>query len=545
MPAKELTFHETARGGILDGIAALADTVRATLGPRGRNVVIERKFGPPMITKDGVTVAKEIDLERRLENMGAQMVQEVASKTNDEVGDGTTTAVVLAQAIFTRGLKNVAAGANPMDLKHGVDLAVDAVVDELSKNSVRVTSDRKRAQVATVSANGDADIGKLIAEAMKAVGADGVITVEEAKSMHTEMEVVEGMQWDRGYLSPYFVTNQDRMEAVLDKPCILIREKKFTALNDLLPVMERVAREGRPLLVIAEDVEGEALATMVVNKLRGTVECAAVKAPAFGDRRKAIIEDIAVVTGGRALTEDLGVRPENIGLEDLGQAKRVVVGKDEITIVEGHGAKAAIDGRIAQIKAEIEDTNSTYDKEKLQERLAKITGGVAAIRVGAPTEIAMKEIKARVEDALNATRAAAEEGIVPGGGTALVRARGRVESLAKTLEGDRRTGAELLASILDAPLRAIAANAGEEGSIVSARVAEAEDYRTGYNADAGAVEDLVKAGVIDPAKVVRVALQNAASVAGLLITTETAVAEIPEKRTAAPAAPGGGDFDDY
>ena len=544
MPAKELTFHETARGRILDGIAALADTVRATLGPRGRNVVIERKFGPPMITKDGVTVAKEIDLESRLENMGAQMVQEVASKTNDEVGDGTTTAVVLAQAIFAKGLKNVAAGANPMDLKHGIDLAVDAVVDELRRNSKPVASHGEQAQVATISANGDADIGELIAEAMKAVGVDGVITVEEAKSMNTEMEVVEGMQWDRGYLSPYFVTNQDRMEAVLEKPYILIREKKFTALNDLLPVMEKVAREGRPLLVIAEDVEGEALATMVVNKLRGTVECVAVKAPAFGDRRKAIIADIAVLTGGRALTEDLGVAPENIGLEDLGQANRVVVGKDEITIVEGAGSKAAIDGRIAQIKAEIEDTNSTYDKEKLQERLAKITGGVAVIRVGAPTEMAMKELKARVEDALNATRAAAEEGIVPGGGTALVRARASVESLAETLEGDRRTGAELLASAMDAPLRAIAANAGEEGSVISGRVADAEDYATGYNADTGGVEDLVKAGVIDPAKVVRVALQNAASVASLLITTETAVAEIPEKKKAAPAAPGG-DFDDY
>ena len=544
MPAKELTFHETARGRILDGIAALADTVRATLGPRGRNVVIERKFGPPMITKDGVTVAKEIDLESRLENMGAQMVQEVASKTNDEVGDGTTTAVVLAQTIFAKGLKNVAAGANPMDLKHGIDLAVDAVVDELRRNSKPVASHGEQAQVATISANGDADIGELIAEAMKAVGVDGVITVEEAKSMNTEMEVVEGMQWDRGYLSPYFVTNQDRMEAVLEKPYILIREKKFTALNDLLPVMETVAREGRPLLVIAEDVEGEALATMVVNKLRGTVECAAVKAPAFGDRRKAIIADIAVLTGGRALTEDLGVSPENIGLEDLGQAKRVVIGKDEITIVEGAGSKAAIDGRIAQIKAEIDDTNSTYDKEKLQERLAKITGGVAVIRVGAPTEMAMKELKARVEDALNATRAAAEEGIVPGGGTALVRARASVESLAETLEADRRTGAELLASAMDAPLRAIAANAGEEGSVISGRVADAEDYATGYNADTGVVEDLVKAGVIDPAKVVRVALQNAASVASLLITTETAVAEIPEKKKAAPAAPGG-DFDDY
>ncbi len=544
MPAKEVILREDARKRILDGIVELTDTAQVTLGPRGRNVVIDRKFGAPMITKDGVTVVKEIDLESRFENMGALMVREVASKTNDEVGDGTTTAVVLARAIYQRGLKNVVAGANPMDLKRGVDLGVDAVVAQLKKHSLPAKSHREREQIATISANGDNNIGKLIAEAIKSVGVDGVVTVEEAKAMQTELEIVEGMQWDRGYLSPYFVTNQDRMEVAFEKPYILIREKKFSSLNELLPIMEQIARSGRPLLVVAEDVEGEALATMVVNKLRGTVQCAAVKAPAFGDRRKAMIADIATLTGGRALTEDLGISPENIGLADLGQAKRVVIEKDTTTIVEGKGTKAAIDGRIAQIRNEIEESNSTYDQEKLQERLAKLTGGVAAIRVGAHTEIEMKELKARVEDALNATRAAAQEGIVPGGGIALLRARKAVAQLAATLDGDIRTGVEILGSALEAPAHRIAANAGEEGAVVVGKILAVPDYEFGYNAETDQYQDLVKAGVVDPAKVVRVALQNAASVAGLLITTEVAVAELPEKAPA-PAMPGGGEYDDY
>jgi chaperonin GroEL len=489
-------------------------------------------------------VAKEIDLHGRFENMGAQMVREVASKTNDEVGDGTTTAVVLAHAIYKGGLKNVVAGANPMDLKRGIERGVAAVVEQIRKKAVPAKSNREQEQIATISANGDRNIGKLISEAMAEVGVDGVITVEEAKSMQTELEVVEGMQWDRGYLSSYFVTNQDRMEVVLEKPYILIREKKVSSLNDLLPVMELVSGAGRPLLVIAEDVEGEALATMVVNKLRGTIKCAAVKAPAFGDRRKAIMSDIAILTGGRALTEDLGITLENVGLADLGQAKRVVIDKDNTTIIQGKGKKPEIDGRIREIRNEIEDSTSTYDKEKLQERLAKITGGVAVIRVGAHTEMEMKELKARVEDALHATRAAAEEGVVPGGGTALLRARKAVDRLAQSLEGDVRTGVEVLGRALDAPARLIAANAGVEGAVVVGRVLEEKAYEYGYNAEEGKYQDLVKAGVIDPAKVVRVALQNAASVAGLLITTEAAVAELPAKQ-AAPAMPGGGDFDDY
>ena len=544
MPAKEVILRDDARNRILDGFVELANTAQVTLGPRGRNVVIDRKFGAPMITKDGVTVVKEIDLDSRFENMGALLVREVASKTNDEVGDGTTTAVVLARAIYQRGLKNVVAGANPMDLKRGVDLGVEAVVAQLKKNSVPAKSYKEQEQIATVSANGDNNIGKLIAEAMKNVGVDGVVTVEEAKAMQTELEIVEGMQWDRGYLSPYFVTNQDRMEVVFEKPYILIREKKLSSLNELLPVMEQIARAGRPLLVVAEDVEGEALAAMVVNKLRGTVQCAAVKAPGFGDRRKAIIADIATLTGGRALTEDLGISLQNVSLADLGQAKRVVVEKDTTTLVEGKGTKAAIDGRIAQIRKEIEESNSTYDQEKLQERLAKLTGGVAAIRVGAHTEIEMKELKARVEDALNATRAAAEEGIVPGGGIALLRARKAVARLAATLDGDVRTGVEILGWALEAPAHRIAVNAGEEGAVVVGKVLAAADYEFGYNAATDQYQDLVKAGVVDPAKVVRVALQNAASVAGLLITTEAAVAELPVKQPA-PAMPGGGGFDDY
>jgi chaperonin GroEL len=543
MPAKEILFRDEARHKILAGIGELAKAVKATLGPRGRNVVLGRQFGAPLITKDGVTVAKEIDLESRFENMGAQMVREVASKTNDEVGDGTTTAVVLAQAIYRAGLKNVVAGANPMDLKRGIDLAVEAVVKELKKKAIPVSGVKAQKQVATVSANGDSDIGGLIAEAMKQVGVHGVVTVEEAKSMETELEVVEGLEWDRGYLSPYFVTNQDQMEAVLEKPYILIHEKKISSINDLLPIMEKVANEGRPLLVVAEDVDGEALATLVVNKLRGTVQAVAVKAPAFGDRRKAILSDIAVLTGGRALTEDLGISFENIALEDLGQAKRVIVTKDNTTVIEGKGKKPAIQGKIRQIEMEIADSSSTYDQEKLQERLAKLTGGVAVIRVGAHTDIEMKALKARVEDALSATRAAADEGVVPGGGTALLRARKTVDRLAKTLEGDVRTGVNILSSVLDAPAQMIATNAGLEGPVVAGKILEDKTYEFGYNADAEKYQDLVKAGVIDPAKVVRVALQNAASVAGLLITTEAAIAELPEK--AAPAMPGGGEYGDY
>jgi len=543
MPAKELIFREEARHKILDGISALAGAVQATLGPRGRNVILERKFGAPLITKDGVTVAKEIDLESRFENMGAQMAREVASKTNDEVGDGTTTAVVLAQAIYAAGAKNVMAGANPMDLKRGIEVGVATVVKELARKSVSVSGSKDQRQVATISANGDARIGTLIAEAMKQVGVHGVVTVEEAKSMETELEVVEGMEWDRGYLSPYFVTNQDQMEAVLEKPYILIHEKKISSIKDLLPIMEQVAKDGRPLLIVAEDVEGEALATMVVNKLRGTVQCAAVKAPAFGDRRKAMLGDIAVVTGGRALTEDLGISLENVAVADLGQAKRVVVGKDNTTVIQGKGKKREIEGRIREIEHQIEETSSSYDKEKLQERLAKLAGGVAVIRVGAHTDTEMKELKSRVEDALNATRAAADEGIVPGGGVALLRATKAVDRLAKTLEGDVRTGAQILAGALDAPARKIADNAGLEGPVVVARILEDKEYEFGYNVEADKYQDLVKAGVIDPAKVVRVALQNAASVAGLLITAETAVAELPEK--AAPAMAGGGEYDDY
>jgi chaperonin GroEL len=543
MPAKEILFRDEARHKILNGIGELAKAVKATLGPRGRNVVLGRQFGAPLITKDGFTVAKEIDLESRFENMGAQMVREVASKTNDEVGDGTTTAVVLAQAIYRAGLKNVVAGANPMDLKRGIDLAVEAVVKELKKKATPVSGVKAQRQVATVSANGDSDIGGLIAEAMKQVGVHGVVTVEEAKSMQTELEVVEGLEWDRGYLSPYFVTNQDQMEAVLEKPYILIHEKKISSINDLLPIMEKVANEGRPLLVVAEDIDGEALATLVVNKLRGTVQTVAVKAPAFGDRRKAILSDIAVLTGGRALTEDLGISFENIALEDLGQAKRVIVTKDNTTVVEGKGKKPAIQGKIRQIEMEIADSSSTYDQEKLQERLAKLTGGVAVIRVGAHTDIEMKELKARVEDALSATRAAADEGVVPGGGTALLRAKKTVERLAKTLEGDIQTGVNILSRALDAPAQMIATNAGLEGPVVAAKILEDKTYEFGYNAEAEKYQDLVKAGVIDPTKVVRVALQNAASVASLLITTEAAIAELPEKE--APAMPGGGEYGDY
>jgi chaperonin GroEL len=547
MAAKELRYREDARAAMLRGVDALANTVRVTLGPKGRNVVLSRKFGSPVVTKDGVTVAKDIELKDRYENMGAQMVKEVASKTSDLAGDGTTTATVLAQAIYREGIKNVAAGANPMDLKRGIDKAVEVVVEELKKISKPVKSHKEQEQVATISANNDKKIGALIAEAMEKVGKDGVVTVEEAKSMNTELEFVEGMQFDRGYLSPYFVTNPDRMEVVLEDPLILIHEKKISAMRDLIPVLEQVVREGKSLLIIAEEVEGEALATLVVNKIRGTLKVAAVKAPAFGDRRKAIMEDIAILTGGRAITEDLGIKLENVRLEDLGRAKKVVIDKDNTTIVQGAGKKGAIEGRIKQIRTQIEETTSDYDREKLQERLAKIAGGVAVIRVGAATELEMKELKARVEDALHATKAAAEEGVVPGGGTALLRTQKNVDKLAKSLEDDVRTGALIVRRALEEPLRMIAQNAGHDGAILVDKVRHESNIATGFNAEEEKIEDLVAAGVIDPTKVVRVAIQNASSIAGLLLTTEALVCELPEKKRPAPAMGGGGggyeDFD--
>src|SRR5689334_13765278 len=547
MAAKELVYREDARALMLRGVDALANTVKVTLGPKGRNVVLGRKFGSPVVTKDGVTVAKEIELSNRYENMGAQMVKEVASKTSDLAGDGTTTATVLAQAIYREGIKNVAAGANPMDLKRGIDQAVEVIVEELKKISKPVKGHKEQEQVATVSANNDKTIGALIAEAMEKVGKDGVVTVEEAKSMKTELEFVEGMQFDRGYLSPYFVTNPDRMEAVLEDPFILIHEKKISAMRDLIPVLEQVAREGRALLIIAEEVEGEALATLVVNKIRGTLKVAAVKAPAFGDRRKAIMEDIAIVTGGRAITEDLGIKLENVKLEDLGRAKKVVIDKDNSTIVEGSAKKAAIEGRIKQIRTQIAETTSDYDREKLQERLAKIAGGVAVIRVGAATETEMKELKARVEDALHATKAAIEEGVVPGGGTALLRSQKTVDKLVKSLEGDVRTGALIVHRALEEPLRMICQNAGHDGAVLVDKVRSDSSVSVGFNADEEKIQDLVHAGVIDPTKVVRVALQNSSSIAGLLLTTEALVSELPEKKKAGPPMPGGGggyeDFD--
>src|SRR5262252_4883752 len=547
MAAKELRYREDARAAMLRGVDALANTVKVTLGPKGRNVVLSRKFGSPLVTKDGVTVAKDIELRDRYENMGAQMVKEVASKTSDLAGDGTTTATVLAQAIYREGIKNVAAGANPMDLKRGIDKAVETIVEELKKFSKPVKSHKEQEQVASISANNDKKIGELIAEAMEKVGKDGVVTVEEAKSIKTELEFVEGMQFDRGYLSPYFVTNPDRMEAVLEDPLILIHEKKISAMRDLIPVLEQVAREGRSLLIIAEEVEGEALATLVVNKIRGTLKVAAVKAPAFGDRRKAIMEDIATLTGGRAITEDLGIKLENVRTEDLGRAKKVVIDKDNTTVVQGAGKKAAIEGRIKQIRTQIEDTTSDYDREKLQERLAKIAGGVAVIRVGAATEIEMKELKARVEDALHATKAAIEEGVVPGGGTALLRTQKALDKLAKSLEGDMKTGVEIIRRCAEEPVRMIAANAGHDGAIVVDKVRSENNVSTGFNADEEQVEDLVDAGVIDPTKVVRVAIQNASSIAGLLLTTEALISEVPEKKKAGPPMGGGGggyeDFD--
>ncbi|MBX3283181.1 MAG: chaperonin GroEL [Acidobacteria bacterium] len=534
--AKQVVHGEESRSAILRGVNQLADAVKVTLGPKGRNVVIDKKFGSPTITKDGVTVAKEIELKDTLENMGAQMVREVASKTSDVAGDGTTTATVLAQAIFKEGVRTVAAGANPMALKRGIDKAVKAVVEEVHNQSQPVAGDAI-AQVGTVSANGDKTIGTIIAEAMDNVGKDGVITVEESKTMDTLLEVVEGMQFDRGYLSPYFVTDPDRMEAVLDEPFILINEKKISNMRDLLPILEQVAKMGRPLVIIAEDVDGEALATLVVNKLRGTLNVAAVKAPGFGDRRKAMLEDIAVLTGGKVISEDLGIKLDAITIDDLGKAKKVTIDKENTTIVEGAGSGEAIDGRVKQIRTQIEDTTSDYDREKLQERLAKLVGGVAVIKVGAATETEMKEKKARVEDAMHATRAAVEEGIVAGGGVALVRAAKALDGLTGDDE-DETVGINIVRRAIEEPLRQIAGNAGQEGAVVVGKVREGGD-NFGFNAATETYEDLVSAGVIDPAKVTRTALQNAASIAGLMLTTEAMIADIPEDKPEM-GMPGGG-----
>jgi len=535
--AKQIVHGEDSRQAILRGVNLLADAVKITLGPKGRNVVLDKKFGSPVITKDGVTVAKEIELKDPLENMGAQMVKEVASKTSDVAGDGTTTATVLAQAIFREGVKTVAAGANPMAVKRGIEQAVAVAVEEIKKLAKDVKKGPMIAQVATVSANNDTHIGNIIAEAMDKVGKDGVITVEEAKSIETTLDVVEGMQFDRGYLSPYFVTDPDRMECVLENCLILIHEKKISTMKDLLPLLEQVAKMGRPLLIIAEEVEGEALATLVVNKLRGTLQAAAVKAPGFGDRRKAMLEDIAILTGGKSLTEDLGIKLENVRIEDLGKAKKVVIDKDNTTIVEGAGKKEALDGRVKQLRVQIEETTSDYDREKLQERLAKLVGGVAVIKVGAATETEMKEKKARVEDAMHATRAAVEEGIVPGGGVAFVRALPALEKL--KLEGDERIGANIVRRALEEPLRMIASNAGHEGAVVIGKVKESKDANFGFDAATEDYTDMINAGILDPAKVARTALQNAASIAALMLTTEALVSEIPEEEKA-PAGPPGG-----
>ncbi|MGH9467089.1 MAG: chaperonin GroEL [Terriglobales bacterium] len=536
MAGKRIVHGENSRQAILRGVNTLADAVKITLGPKGRNVVIEKKFGSPTITKDGVTVAKEIELPDLLENMGAQMVREVASKTSDVAGDGTTTATVLAQAIFREGVKNVAAGTNPMALKRGIDQAVAAAVEAVKKMSKPVQGDMI-AQVGTISANNDSTIGGIIAEAMKKVGKDGVITVEESRTMETRLEVVEGMQFDRGYLSPYFVTDPDRMEVVLEEPYILIHEKKISSMKDLLPLLEQIARAGKPLLLIAEDVEGEALATLVVNKLRGTLHACAVKAPGFGDRRKAMLQDIAVLTGGDFISEELGVKLESVQLSQLGRVKKAVIDKDNTTLVEGAGKTAEIEGRVKQLRTQVDDTTSDYDREKLQERLAKLVGGVAVIKVGAATESEMKEKKARVEDAMHATRAAVEEGIVPGGGVALVRAEKAVAAL--KVAGDEKIGVEVVRRALEEPLRQIAHNAGLEGAIVVGKVRESTETNFGFNAQTETYEDLVKAGVIDPAKVTRFALQNAGSIAGLMLTTEALVAEIPDEKKET-AAPGGG-----
>jgi chaperonin GroEL len=535
--AKQIVYGEQSRQAVLRGVNQLADAVKVTLGPKGRNVVLDKKFGSPTITKDGVTVAKEIDLKDPLENMGAQMVREVASKTSDTAGDGTTTATVLAQAIYREGARNVVAGANPMDLKRGIEKAVEAVTAELKRMSKPVSGNMV-AQVGTISANNDETIGKIIADAMDKVGKDGVITVEEARTLETSLDVVEGMQFDRGYLSPYFVTDPERMETVLENPVILIHEKKISSMKDLLPVLEQVARLSRPLLIVAEDIEGEALATLVVNKLRGTLQAAAVKAPGFGDRRKAMLEDIAVLTGGRAITEDLGIKLESIKLDDLGKAKKIVIDKDNTTIVEGAGSSTAIEGRVKQLRTQIEETTSDYDREKLQERLAKLVGGVAVIKVGAATETEMKEKKARVEDAMHATKAAVEEGIVPGGGVALIRAGKALESL--KLGGDQQVGVNIVARAIEEPMRWIATNAGLEGSIVVQKVKEMKTPEEGFNALTDKYENLVQAGVIDPTKVVRSALQNSSSIAALLLTTEALVSEIPEEKKEAPMPHGGG-----
>jgi chaperonin GroEL len=539
--AKQLMFNEEARAALLRGVNVIAHAVKVTLGPKGRNVVIGKKFGSPVITKDGVTVAKEIELRDHYENMGAQMIKEVAAKTSDVAGDGTTTATVLAQAIFRGGLRNVTAGANPMGLQRGIDQAVEQVVRELAKLSKSTKDKKEIAQVATIAANNDPTVGTLIAEAMEKVGKDGVVTVEEAKGMETDLEVVEGLQFDRGYLSPYFVTDPERMEAVLEDCLILIHEKKLSVMKDMLPLLEQVAQSGKPILIIAEDIEGEALATLVVNKLRGTLHAAAVKAPGFGDRRKAMLEDIAILTGGKAITEELGIKLENLKLEDLGRAKKVVLDKDNTTVIDGAGKSAAIEGRIKQIRAQIEETTSDYDREKLQERLAKLAGGVALIKVGAATETAMKEKKARVEDALNATRAAVEEGIVPGGGVALLRASKVLDTL--KLSGDEATGVDIVRRALEEPLRQIVQNAGLEGSIVVEKVRSAKDVAYGFDAESNEYVDMVKAGIIDPTKVERVALQHAASIASLLLTTEALITDSPDEKTAMPAMPhGGGDF---
>ena len=538
MAGKQLKYDVDARQAILTGVEKLSRAVTVTLGPCGRNVVLDKKYGSPTVTKDGVTVAKEIELPDPFENMGAQMVREVSSKTSDVAGDGTTTATLLAESIYREGLKNVTAGANPMSLKRGIDMATAAVVGSIAKMAKKVKEHTEIAQVATISANGDSEIGSIIAEAMDKVGKDGTITVEEAKTMETTLDVVEGMQFDKGYLSPYFVTNADNMEAILEDAYILIHEKKISNLQDLLPLLQNVAKAGKPLLIISEDVEGEALATLVVNRLRGTFQCCAVKAPGFGDRRKAMLEDIAVLTGGKMLSEELGIKLENVTLEDLGRAKRITVEKENTTIVEGAGKTADIQGRVGQIKRQIEDTTSDYDREKLQERLAKLAGGVAVINVGAATETEMKEKKARVEDALHATRAAVEEGVVPGGGVALLNAQKSLDGI--KAEGDEAVGVDIIRRALEAPLRTLVRNAGKEGALIVAEVKKAKNSSYGYNVATGEFTDLIKAGVLDPAKVTRTALQNAASISGLLLTTECMITDLPEEK--APSAPGGGDM---
>ena len=536
--AKQLMFDEAARSAILRGVSMLTDAVKATLGPKGRNAILDKKYGAPTITKDGVTVAKEIELKDPWENMGAQLVKEVASKTSDTAGDGTTTATVLAQAIYREGIKNVVAGANPMEIKRGIEKAVEVVVEELKKLSKPVQDKKEIAQVGTISANNDSSIGELIAEAMDKVGKDGVITVEEAKSMATALDVVEGMQFDRGYISPYFITDPERMECILEDPYILIHEKKISSMKDLLPILEQTAKMGRPLLIIAEEVEGEALATLVVNKLRGTIQVSAVKAPGFGDRRKAMLEDIAVLTGGTMISEDLGIKLENIKISDLGRAKKVTIDKENTTIVEGSGEPQKIQGRVKQIKTQIDETTSDYDREKLQERLAKLVGGVAVINVGAATETEMKEKKARVEDALNATRAAVEEGIIPGGGIALLRSIAALKSL--KLENDKQVGVEIVRRSLEEPIRQIVNNAGMEGSVVVEKVKHSKDVNYGFDADKEEYVDMMKAGIIDPTKVTRYALQNAASVAALMLTTAVMITDIPEEKPEMPAMPPGG-----